>query len=256
MELNFKVFGTGDPLVIVHGLFGTLDNWQSLARQLAAHYMVFIVDQRNHGRSPHVTGQFGYDILAEDLRQFLEQHWVYRAHVLGHSMGGKTVMQFAINHPDMVDKLIVADMAPKAYVGNQDTVFEALFAVPLANVTERGEVVEILRHYLQDDETTVQFLMKNLTRLPDDDGFAWKLNLDAIYQSYPAIMANIPATGIFEGETLFLRGGDSNYVLDADWPLIQSRFPNATLGTIDGAGHWLHADHPAEFLAAVRAFLG
>lgn len=256
MELNFKVFGTGDPLVIVHGLFGTLDNWQSLARQLSAHYMVFIVDQRNHGRSPHVTGQFGYDTLAEDLRQFLEHHWVYRAHILGHSMGGKTVMQFAINHPDMVDKLIVADMAPKAYFGNQDSVFDALFAVPLANVTERGEVVEILRHYLQDDETTVQFLMKNLTRLPDDDGFAWKMNLDAIYQSYPSIMANIPATGDFEGETLFLRGGDSNYVLDSDWPLIQSRFPRATLATIDGAGHWLHADHPAEFLAAVKAFLG
>ncbi len=256
MELNFKVIGTGDPLIIVHGLFGTLDNWQTLARQLSDEYMVILIDQRNHGRSPHVTGPFGYKDLAEDLRGFMEHHWIYRAHILGHSMGGKTAMQFALTNPDMVDKLIVADMAPKAYTGNQDRVFEALYAVPLANVSERTEVIEILRHYLPSDETTVQFLMKNLTRLPDDDGFAWKMNLDAIHQSYDHIMADITAEGIFEGETLFLRGGRSHYVLDSDWPAIQARFPRAQLATIPDAGHWPHAERPDVFHDMVRAFLG
>ncbi len=255
MELNFKVFGTGDPLVIVHGLFGTLDNWQTLARQLSKDYMVFVVDQRNHGRSPHIPGRFDYTMLADDLREFLEHHWVYHAHILGHSMGGKTAMQFALTHPDMVDKLIVADMAPKKYIGNQDKVFEALYAVPLANVVERTEVVEILRHYLPGDETTVQFLMKNLTRLPDDDGFAWKMNLDAIHQSYDNIMEDVANDTIFKGDTLFLRGGLSRYVLDSDWPDILRRFPRAQLATIPDAGHWLHAERPETFLDMVRAFL-
>ena len=126
LELNYKTFGQGAPIVILHGLFGTLDNWQTIARQLAETHAVFILDQRNHGRSPHAEPQ-DYPTLAEDLRHFMESHWMYDgAHIIGHSMGGKTAMQFALLHPDMVKKLVVVDIAPKAYEGTHYEIFEAL----------------------------------------------------------------------------------------------------------------------------------
>lgn len=122
MELNYKEFGQGDPLIILHGLFGTLDNWQTIAKKLAKHYSVYLIDQRNHGRSPH-HDEFDYVVMAEDLHEFMESQWIYKAHILGHSMGGKTAMQFAMEYPDMIDQLIIIDIAPKKYQGGHQLIF-------------------------------------------------------------------------------------------------------------------------------------
>ena len=144
MELNYKEFGQGDPILILHGLFGTLDNWQTIAKQLATNYSVFIIDQRNHGRSPHMD-ELDYPLMAEDLYQFMETHWIYKAYIIGHSMGGKTAMQFALNYPDMVEKLVVVDIAPKTYEAGHQTIFEALFSLDLEKIESRKEADEVLQ---------------------------------------------------------------------------------------------------------------
>ena len=160
MELNHKTFGAGDPIIILHGLFGTLDNWQTVAKKLAEHFMVYIVDQRNHGRSAHVEGQ-NYKLMAEDLADFMEENWMHNAHIIGHSMGGKTAMQFAADYPDMLNKLVVVDIAPKAYEGGHQTIFDALLSVNMEKVQTRKEVEEQLSKYI-DDAGVRLFLMKNL----------------------------------------------------------------------------------------------
>ncbi|MBK9017830.1 MAG: alpha/beta fold hydrolase [Saprospiraceae bacterium] len=207
MELNYKTFGQGDPVIILHGLFGTLDNWQTIARQLAESHSVFILDHRNHGRSPHADIR-GYPALAEDLRQFMEAHWMYDgAHVIGHSMGGKTAMQFALEHPDLVKKLGVVDIAPKAYPGNHFEIFEALQAMDLDNIADRQEAEAFLAEHIKEVDVR-QFLMKNLTRKnlslggQGGGGFEFKMNLPVIWKHYPDILAAV------EGEPF---GGDAVY---------------------------------------------
>ena len=252
MELNFKTMGRGEPVIILHGLFGTLDNWQTIAKHLSEHFSVYIVDQRNHGRSPHAA-HMDYPALAEDLRHFMERHWMYKAHLIGHSMGGKTVMEFALEHPDMTDKLVVVDIAPKAYPGGHEDIFKALFAVDLDAIQSRQEAEEILSQYIEDAGTK-QFLLKNLSRKKEGT-FEWKMNLPVLHQYYQEILAPPTAQTPFEGETLFIRGGRSPYVLDSDLPAIHGLFPAAQLETIANAGHWVHADAPAELLQKVYTFL-
>lgn len=254
MELNFKVFGQGDPLVILHGMFGTLDNWQTLGKQLAAHFTVYMVDQRNHGRSPH-DDLIDYPSMAEDLKHFLESHWMFKAHLLGHSMGGKTAMQFALEHPDMVDKLVVVDVAPKRYKGGHEEILAAILALDLQIVQSRYDAELFLRQRLvNQDEGTIQFLMKNLSRTPEGS-FEWKMNFQAIYKHYQDILAPIEVDGVFEGDTFFIRVEKSNYIKDEDWQGILSKFPNASLETIANAGHWVHADQPKVLLEKVMQFL-
>ncbi len=267
MELNYKTFGQGDPVVILHGLFGTLDNWQTIARQLAESYSVFILDQRNHGRSPHADVH-DYPTLAEDLRHFMETHWMYDgAHIIGHSMGGKTAMQFALTHPDMVKKLVVVDIAPKAYQGNHYEIFEALQAMDLDNITDRKEAEAFLSERIRELDVR-QFLMKNLTRKSPTDaspplggrgvggGFEFKMNLPILWKHYPDILTAVEGEP-FEGETLFIRGGRSKHVvLPDDEGLIKTLFPKAEVKTVEGAGHWVHAEKPEELLGLVQAFLG
>ncbi len=254
MELNFKVFGQGEPLVILHGMFGTLDNWQTVGKQLAEHFTVYIVDQRNHGRSPH-DDLIDYPSMAADLKHFLESHWMFKAHLLGHSMGGKTVMQFALEHPDMVDKLVVVDVAPKQYKGGHEEILAAILALDLNDVQSRYDAELFLRQRLvNQDEGTIQFLMKNLSRTPDG-GFEWKMNFSAIYHHYQDILAPIEVQARFEGDTLFIRGEKSYYIQDADWQGILLKFPNAKLETIAKAGHWVHADQPKVLLEKVTNFL-
>lgn len=252
MELNFKTFGHGDPLIILHGLFGTLDNWQTVARHLANHYSVYIVDQRNHGRSPH-AGEMNYRALAEDLKHFLEMQWVYKTHILGHSMGGKTGMQFALDFPDMVDKLIVVDVAPKTYPGGHESIFEALFAVNPGEIQDRSQAENILSSYIPDPNV-VQFLLKNLSR-NKAGSYDWKMNLPVLFKDYPQILAGIESEEKFENPVLFIRGGRSNYIRNEDWPGILRLFPNARLQTIEHAGHWVHADAPDMLLKSVEHFL-
>ena len=231
-----------------------LDNWQTIAKQLADNYTVYILDQRNHGRSPH-TNDFDYALLAEDLQQFMEANWIYEAHVIGHSMGGKAAMQFALQYPDMVTKLVVVDMAPKTYQAGHQAIFEALLSLDIALITTRKEAREQLQQKIQDSGT-IQFLLKNLAR-KKEGGFEWKMNLSILHQQYDRILEAIQIEEApFEQPTLFIRGGQSNYVLDSDKAQIQASFPAAAIATIPHANHWVHASAPEEFLKLVRVFLG
>lgn len=245
LQLNYKQFGQGQPLIILHGLFGTLDNWQTLARRLSAHYMVFIIDQRNHGRSPH-DDAFNYEILAEDLRDFMEAQWIYEAIIVGHSMGGKTAMQFALNYPDMVEKLMVVDIGPQQYKGGHQTIFEALFALNLPTVQNRKEAEAQLATRI-DSMAVRQFLLKNLTRNKESGQYEWKMNLPVIYENYQNILAPITSNETYDGETLFVKGGKSDYLSSNDINDIRQLFPKADLHTIAEAGHWIHAEAPDAF---------
>lgn len=252
MHLNYKTFGQGSALIILHGLFGMLDNWQTLGKRFAAQFTVFLVDQRNHGRSFHHP-DFNYRLLAEDLRQFMEDHWIYKTHLIGHSMGGKTAMQFALDHPDMVDQLIVADIAPRAYEESHLSIIEALTALDLNAISDREEAAAVLEKRISSPGM-VQFLLKNLTR--DKAGtFHFKMNLPALKAHYADILAAVEGDQAFEGETLFIRGENSNHILSSDWPLIQSLFPKAEMLSIPDAGHWVHADQPDVFFEATMNFL-
>lgn len=252
MELNYKTFGQGDPVIILHGLFGTLDNWQTIARKLSEQYTVYIVDQRNHGRSPHLP-DMSYELMAEDLCRFMEQHWIFRAAVIGHSMGGKTAMQFALNNPDMVERLVVIDIAPKAYAGGHQDIFEALFDVKLTELESREAAEQILARRIPEAGVR-QFLLKNLTR-EKEGSYAWKMNLFAIYRHYPDILAAVGGPEPFEGPALFVRGEKSDYITNGDQELIRRLFPKARLETVQGAGHWVHADAPQSLLELILQFL-
>lgn len=251
MELNFKTYGQGPPLVILHGLFGTLDNWQTLAKRWADDYTVYLVDQRNHGRSPHLDGM-SYSLLAEDLSKFLDKEWIHKCHLLGHSMGGKTAMQFALDYPDQLDKLIVVDIAPKVYPAGHDEIFAALRSLDLDKLEKRSDAAAHLATRIPEP-AVVQFLLKNLSRVPGA-GFAWKMNLEVLYQHYDNILANVEGD-IFDGPTLFVRGGKSHYVADEDLKMIQKMFPIADLATINEAGHWVHAQSPDALYQLVFDFL-
>ncbi|HRG88160.1 MAG TPA: alpha/beta fold hydrolase [Chitinophagales bacterium] len=263
MNLNYKKFGEGFPLIILHGLLGSLDNWQTIAKKLADPAVVsqpstldvYIVDQRNHGKSPH-TNDFNYDILSADLLEFMQQQQIQQAHLLGHSMGGKTVMKFALQYPEKVAKLIVADVAPVVYEDRHSDVFAALFAADVAKATSRDEIEKVLRQKLDGDETTVQFLMKGLHRAEGyTKGFEWKFNLEVLYKHYADISEGITADKHFTGPALFIKGQRSSYVTGNNYPVIEQLFPNNQLAEIKGAGHWLHAEKPADFLQEVVAFI-
>lgn len=251
MELNFKSFGQGDPVIILHGLFGNLDNWQTFAKQLAEHFMVYIVDLRNHGRSPHVD-EMSYQAAAEDLKAFMESQWIYEANIIGHSMGGKTAMQFAFDHPDMLNRLVVVDIAPKSYRGGHEKIFQAMLSLSPEQLENRSEAEEQLAKTITDPAIRL-FLLKNLSR-NKDGGYGWKMNLPVLYRDYPKILSAVNGEA-FEGPTLFVRGERSDYIKDADQPQIRELFPKAQLTTVPGAGHWVHAEAPKILLNEVSRFL-
>lgn len=252
MKLNYKSFGEGYPIIILHGLFGTLDNWQTIAKKLAEHYSVYIIDQRNHGRSPH-DDIFDYAVMADDLQAFMESQWIYEAHIIGHSMGGKTAMQFALTYPDLVNQLVVVDIAPKAYEGGHQTIFEALLSLEVSSITSRKQADAALIDKIPDFGVR-QFLLKNLTN-DKKGGYKWKMNLPVIHQNYEQILAAIKNKETFDHPTLFIRGGASSYIQAEDLTQIKTFFPMAKLETVAGAGHWVHAVAPKELLKLVTNFL-
>lgn len=253
MILNYKSFGSGFPLIILHGLMGSLDNWQSIAKHFSEHYQVYAIDQRNHGRSPH-SAEMSYDLMVADLLEFMQQHGIERTHLLGHSMGGKVVMEFALRYPEKVDKLIVVDVAPVEYEDRHSQVFKALFAVDLTTLESRQQAEATLRQYLGNDESTVQFLMKGLYR-DDSNKFQWRFNVQALYEAYYAISDGVRSDKPFEGQTLFVKGQKSNYIDASNYSEIMDLFPHNELAEIPGAGHWVHADNPQAFIEAVDKFL-
>lgn len=220
---------------------------------MSANYTVYIVDQRNHGRSPHKE-PFDYPTMAEDLKNFMEANWIFKSHLIGHSMGGKTVMQFAFDNPDMVDKLIVADIAPVQYSERHQHIFQALFELDLDALKRREEAEELLKNKIPGAAERL-FILKNLTR-KKEGGFRLKMNLPVIHKHYGDILAAIKNLDTFEGTTLFIKGAQSHHIEDSHRDTIRSLFPNVSIHTIENAGHWVHADAPDEFLRVVLKFLG
>ena len=242
--LNYKTLGQGEPILILHGLFGMMDNWQTIGKRLAdAGYMVFLIDQRDHGRSSH-TRAFTYALLAEDLLHFMEEHWIHKASILGHSMGGKTALTFLSHNSDMVERLIVVDMGLKRYEDGHSDVFQALMAIDIEALSSREFAEEVLTRYLKD-QGTVQFLLKNLTR-KKEGGFTWKMNLPLLYSEYKNILAAVEFEHPCDVPACFIRGGKSNYVVDEDIDQIRMTLPQSSFFTIPEAGHWVHADQPDE----------
>jgi esterase len=254
MQLFYKEYpGPGAPLIMMHGLFGMLDNWHNIARQLAENYRVFLLDLRNHGQSPH-SPEMSYPLMAADLSEFMEARKLDKACVLGHSMGGKAAMEFALSYPGKCEKAIVVDMAPVAYKPGHDTIFKALFQVDLHNGNKtRGELEKEMAAFVPESAVR-QFLLKSLAR--EGDGFVWKFNLDVLYRNYDAVIAPVTGERSYDGEVLFVRGSRSDYVQEAHLPEIKRLFPQFRLETIAGAGHWVHAEKPAELVQAIKNFLG
>lgn len=253
LKLNYKDFGTGRPMVILHGLFGSLDNWFSLAKAFANDHHVYLVDQRNHGQSPH-TSSHTYAAMAEDLFHFFQQNDIIDAVLIGHSMGGKTALHFAAAHPELVEKLIVVDMGVKAYPVHHDLIVRSMQAMNLPNIASRKEAEEELGRYIPEQDT-LQFLLKNIYRAKAKDGavhYAWRFNLDLLADEIEEM--GLP---VLEGSTvptLFLRGEQSRYVVPEDEAHILSLFPNATFASLH-TGHWVHAEDPSGFVASVKAYL-
>ncbi|MFI5171276.1 MAG: alpha/beta fold hydrolase [Chitinophagales bacterium] len=253
MHLNYKPSGTGPPLIILHGLFGMLDNWKTVGKGLEDKFTIYLVDQRNHGKSPHVDAH-SYKLMAEDIREFFEYHHIKSAHIIGHSMGGKTAMQFALDHGEMVNKLIVVDMGIKRYVGGHDKIFDALMSLDIKSITSRKDAESLLIEKVADTGVR-QFLLKGLTRNANGS-YDWKFNLKALSENYDEeILGPVVSDKSFQGKTLFIRGENSDYILNDDWDVIQKLFPNSRLITIKNAGHWVHADQPEALIKTVELFL-
>ncbi len=253
MQLNYKVHGEGFPFVILHGLFGNLDNWSTIARKWAEDFKVILVDLRNHGRSPHAD-EMTYPLMAEDLAAFLEEQGIDRCHLLGHSMGGKVAMQCALDYPTLVEKLVVVDMAPRRYGRGHDDVFAALKALDPKDIDDRRHADELMAPYMKDEGVRM-FLLKNLAR-DSKDGFRWRMNLEVLDRDYENLIAPIGTAGqTFPGPALFVRGGKSGYVEDDDMDVIEHHFPQAKLVTIADAGHWVHAEQPEKLYTDVKTFL-
>lgn len=253
MKLYHKSFGTGGPIIILHGLFGLGDNWRTIARLLEAQYQCILVDLRNHGRSPH-DDVMNYKVMADDILELMQDLDLDDAVLLGHSMGGKVAMQFATTYPELTKKLIVVDIAPKQYPSHHDIVIDAIEAILPALLNSRDEAETILRNYLGKDESTVQFIMKNLSRKPEG-GFEWKPNMPGIIAAYAELMAEVTAMHPYLGPVLFIKGEHSDYVTEKDMPVILQFFPEASLVSIPGAGHWVHADSAVPFTQTVLSFL-
>lgn len=253
MELFYNQYGdSGIPLIILHGLLGANGNWHTLSRTAFQETArVYAVDQRNHGRSPH-TDRIDYPSMAEDLRSFIDRHDLAPAALLGHSMGGKTAMQAALTHPEQVDRLIVVDMAPRAYPPHHTDILNALAQIDPSEYDDRDEIDATLAEEVPSWSIR-QFLLKNLDY--DGEQYTWKMNLEAIQAHYDDITAAITADNTFDGPALFVRGGNSDYVQDDDLEGIRALFPRAELVTIEEAGHWVHAEKPEALAEVVTDFL-
>jgi len=254
MKLFFREFGKGQPVIILHGLFGQSDNWVTVGRRLADQLHVYIPDQRNHGQSPH-TSVHSFPAMADDLTEFIEEHYIENPILIGHSMGGKVAMTYVLENPEKVKKLVIIDISPRKYPERitHTQVISEMMSIDLENIATRTEVEKILDLRISDPRIKM-FILKNLY-YKIDSKLAWRLNLEAINQSMDLLFDGISSENQYSGPTLFIRGGKSDYILDADIPLITSMFPEALIKTISGASHWVHADAPEELCYLLSGFL-
>ncbi len=255
MKLFYKKFGEGKPLIILHGLFGSLDNWQTIGKQFSEKgFEVYLVDQRNHGHSPH-SEMWNYEVMSDDLLELFDSLEIKKAIIIGHSMGGKTAMFFANKFGDRVEKLIVVDIAPKYYPVHHSSVITALQAVDLDKISSRKEAEEILKQHLPGDIGTQQFLLKSLYWREDaEKKLAWRFNLHTIKSNIENIGVEVVASNI-SIPTLFVKGEKSGYISEQDLAGIKNAFPDVQIEIIPGAGHWVHADNPVDFANRILKFL-
>ncbi len=267
MELYYKKYGEGPPLIILHGLYGSSDNWHSIAKELSEKYTVYLPDQRNHGRSPH-SEKHDFEVMKNDLKEFADTLQLEKFYLMGHSMGGKTAMLFAADFPERIEALIIVDISPKSYRDEVEfsaetidhaSIIDALKELDIKNANTRKEVDKSLSQLIKSTRVR-QFLLKNLER--DKNGsFHWIINLKSLGENLPLIMEGLPAARFNNGAgmsafpVLFLKGEKSGYIQDEDYTRIRQFFPRAHIVTVPGAGHWLHAEEPELFLKNVEYFL-
>lgn len=254
--LYSRIYGEeteGLPLIVLHGLFGMSDNWGTFGRSFGEGMPVHALDLRNHGHSFH-SDEMSLNAMVHDLDNYLNHHGITSAIILGHSLGGKVAMQYALEHPQGVAKLIVADIAPKAYPPHHHDILQALDAVDMDKMANRADVQQELQKYIHD-VGVLQFLLKNVYR-SNGSKLDWRFNLDVLKDKYEDfITPDITASGVYGGPTLFLSGERSNYILPTDEPRIHELFPNAQILPISNSGHWVQAENPKEFNERVMAFL-
>lgn len=254
MKLHYLHLGESPrALCILHGLFGSLDNWMTMGRKFSQYYSVYLIDARNHGRSPW-SDIMNYEVMAEDLQEFITEHRLERPFVLGHSMGGKTVMQWALRFPEKPSKIIIADIAPKAYPPAFNSIVAALEELQRVPLYSRQQAEKILRQYISE-EGIVQFLSKNLYWNDKHNQLSLRFNLEAIRQQLPVLSGAIHTEGQCKVPALFLRGEYSHYVEARDEEEIKKLFPLAEFSMVPKAGHWIHAENPKTFFELCHQFL-
>ena len=250
-EINETQNPQATSMIILHGFLGSCDNWLTVSKQLATHFRVFLVDQRNHGRSEWAATQ-NYEAMADDLKDFITTQNLQNPIIVGHSMGGKTVMQFAAKYPDLFSKMLVVDISPKKYVGNHEQILNGLNAINLETLTNRAEADTILANF-EPDLGVRQFLLKNLYK-NENDKFAWRMNLKVLTTEYDNILQEIKFEQPLLKPVYFIRGGKSNYISDKEIPNLQLLFPKMELKTVENAGHWLQAEQPQAFIDMLLSF--
>jgi len=252
MKLHFKKFGAGNPILILHGLFGMSDNWISIAKNLASEYLVYVLDMRNHGRSPHVE-EFSYSNMVEDVYEFLTDFNHRQVSIIGHSMGGKTAMKFAIEYPHRINKSVIIDISPKRYPVFHQEIIDSLLAIDINKLASREEADKQLTHQISNKRIR-QFLLKNIYR-KEDGSYTWRINLPVIIKNISEISCEIASKIPFDQPTLFIKGGDSQYILQADEKQIQQQFSNSKIITIPKTSHWVHSEAPDAVYGLIKDFL-
>ncbi len=250
MKLHYRETGEGKPFVILHGLFGNSDNWQTHGKKLSEYYRVIMVDLRNHGHSDW-SDDFSYELMVSDVKELFDELELRDVILLGHSMGGKAAMIFAQKYPELLDKLIVADIGIKSYPPHHQHILEALNALDLSKIDNRSQADEHLSKYI-DSVGVRQFLLKNIYWI-EKGKMAWRMNVPVLEREMDTILSEIENRECFV-HTLFIRGGLSGYILDEDIPAIEDVFPDSEFVTIENAGHWVHAEQPDAFMDAVLGF--
>lgn len=258
MQLFYRRYGDAgaQPLVILHGLFGASDNWVSYSRRIAEEgFEVFALDQRNHGQSPK-SPMFNYEALTADIDEFIEEHGIENPVLMGHSLGGKVVMHFALENPERVKRLVVIDICQKSYPPRQQhlKIINAIRSIDPSRLESRREAEEKMASLISEMRVR-QFVLKNLHRT-SHNGFEWRLNIDGIASNLDEMFDSIDLNETFEKPTLFIKGGVSDYILLEDFPRIRRNFPNAEIITIDGTSHWVQVEAPERFFQLTSGFMG
>jgi pimeloyl-ACP methyl ester carboxylesterase len=254
VRLHYEHCGSGPPVIILHGLFGSVRNWRSVARRLSESFSVYVVDMRNHGKSPRAAAM-GYDVLAADVAFLIRNLGLGDATIIGHSMGGKAAMTLALHHPQLLAKLVVVDIAPSSYGDRYQDLIGELLDLDLSSIGDRRAADRCLKTAIPDDGMRL-FLLQSLV-FEGGRAQRWELNLPVLRDAIPEIvgdeLAGLELT--FDGAAYFIRGGMSERVAAGDLPTIRRLFPHARIKTIDGAGHWPHIDKPKAFLAVLTEIL-